>query len=209
LNSRVLVLGGYGVFGARVSAGLVADGWDVIVAGRSLTAAQAHCTAQGGKPMVLNRNAHDFATQVAGVAPFAVVDAAGPFQAYDDAHVVQAAMAAGAHYLDLSDDAGFTAAITAHDGMARDKGLVVLSGASTVPALSSAIAADLVAGLMDVHLIESTILPGNRAPRGLAVIAAILAQVGRPLTVWREGWVTRERWHLPCRGYPCRRARPV
>jgi hypothetical protein len=194
LNNRVLVLGGYGVFGTRLCAGLVADGWDLTVAGRSLAAAQVHCAQHGGQAMMLNHAAPDFAAQVARLAPFAVIDAAGPFQAYTTPHVVQAALDAGAHYLDLSDDAGFTAAITAFDGQARDKGLVVISGVSTVPALSSAVAADLVAGLTDVHLIDSTILPGNRAPRGLSVIRAILAQVGRPLALWREGVVTVPAW---------------
>ncbi|MGL4320119.1 MAG: hypothetical protein ACRCS3_04585, partial [Paracoccaceae bacterium] len=194
MNSRVLVLGGYGVFGARLSAGLVADGWDVIVAGRSGAAAQAHCAVHGGRPMVLDHGAAEFAASVGAIAPFAVVDAAGPFQAYGGGHVVQAALDAGAHYLDLSDDAGFTAGIAGFDHAARARGLVVISGASTVPALSSAIAADLVAGLDDVHLIESTILPGNRAPRGLSVIRAILAQVGRPLALWREGVVEVPAW---------------
>ena len=188
------MLGGYGVFGTRLSAGLVADGWDVIVAGRNLAAAAAHCAVHGGRAMRLDRDGADFASAVAGLAPFAVVDAAGPFQGYGDGRVVKAALAAGAHYCDLSDDAGFTTGIAAFDAEARARGLVVISGASTVPALSSAVARDLVAGLSDVHLIESTILPGNRAPRGLAVIRAILAQVGRPLRVWREGWVQVPAW---------------
>lgn len=188
------MLGGYGVFGTRLSAGLVADGWDVVVAGRNPGAAAAHCARHGGTAVRLDCDAADFAGQLAALAPFAVVDAAGPFQGYGTAHVVQAALDAGAHYVDLSDDAGFTARIAAHDAAARSRGLVVMSGASTVPALSSAIATDLVAGLTDVHLIESTILPGNRAPRGLAVIRAILAQVGRPLALWREGWISARAW---------------
>ena len=189
------MLGGYGVFGTRLSAGLVADGWDVVVAGRSLAAAAGHCAVHGGTPLRLDRDAAGFAGKVAALAPFAVVDAAGPFQGYGGAVVVvQAALNAGAHYCDLSDDAGFTTRIADHDAAARAKGRVVISGASTVPALSSAIATDLVAGLSDVHLIESTILPGNRAPRGLAVIRTILAQVGRPLVLWREGWVTPRAW---------------
>jgi hypothetical protein len=194
VNKRVLVLGGYGVFGARVAMGLVQDDWDVIVAGRNLAQATAHCAVHGGTPMMLDRDAPDFAVQVAAMAPFAVVDAAGPFQAYGAPDVALAALAAGAHALDLSDDATFTMAISALDGAARERGLVVISGVSTVPALSSAIAADLVEGLRDVHLIDSTILPGNRAPRGLSVIRAILAQAGQPLTLWREGPVTETGW---------------
>ena len=211
----MLVLGGYGVFGARLCAGLAADGWDVLVAGRNLRAAEASCAVQGGVPLTLDHHAPDFAARVAGLAPFVVVDAAGPFQAYGGGHVVQAALDAGAHYLDLSDDAGFTQAIAGFDAVARTLGLVAISGASTVPALSSAVAADLVVGLTDVHLIESTILPGNRAPRGLSVITAILVQVGQPMGLWREGVVQARAWSrarqvsLVLRTSPCRRATPA
>jgi Domain of unknown function (DUF4166) len=45
----------------------------------------------------------------------------------------------------------------------------------------------LAPGLTDVHLIDSVILPGNRAPRGLSVMQAILAQAGQPLEEWRGG----------------------
>jgi saccharopine dehydrogenase-like NADP-dependent oxidoreductase len=194
LNKRVLVLGGYGVFGSRVAAGLVSAGWDVVVAGRSLAAAQAHCAEHSGTPVMLDREAADFAAQVADLAPFAIVDAAGPFQAYARPLVVEVALASGAHLLDLSDDAGFTAGIAAFDAQARAAGITILSGVSTVPALSSAVVTDLVQGMTDVHLIESVILPGNRAPRGLSVIKAILAQVGRPVAIWREGPATEVGW---------------
>ncbi|MGL4322277.1 MAG: DUF4166 domain-containing protein, partial [Paracoccaceae bacterium] len=102
--------------------------------------------------------------------------------------------AAGAHYLDLSDDAGFTSGISALDAEAKAAGVVVLSGVSSVPALSSAAVVQLAKGLTDIHSIDSVILPGNRAPRGLSVIRAILAQAGRPLTMWREGAVQMKGW---------------
>ncbi|MGL5009942.1 MAG: saccharopine dehydrogenase NADP-binding domain-containing protein, partial [Paracoccaceae bacterium] len=137
MNNTVLVLGGYGVFGTRLSAGLVQDGWSVIVAGRNLAAATAHCTTHGGTPLQLDRDAPDFAAHLAAIAPFAVIDAAGPYQGATHA-VAIAALAAGAHALDLSDDVAFTASITALDADARGRGLTVISGASTVPALSSA-----------------------------------------------------------------------
>ena len=38
---RVIVLGGYGGFGARLSRRLARDGWHVVVAGRNLAKAQA------------------------------------------------------------------------------------------------------------------------------------------------------------------------
>jgi hypothetical protein len=194
LNRRILVLGGYGVFGARVAMGLVQDGWDVVVAGRDIARATAQCAVHGGVPMALDMRAGDFAGRVAALAPFAVVDAVGPFQRYAGYGTARAAIAAGAHYLDLSDDAGFTIGINALDGEAKAAGVVVLSGVSSVPALSSAAVVALAQGLTDIHSIASVILPGNRAPRGLSVIRAILAQAGRPLSLWREGPVAARGW---------------
>jgi Domain of unknown function (DUF4166) len=208
------VLGGYGVFGARVAAGLVADGETVIVAGRSLGAAQSHCAARGGTPMALDHGAPGFPDRLRAIAPFAVIDAAGPFQHYTGHATARAALDAGAHYLDLSDDAAFTAGITTLDAGAKAAGLTLLSGVSSVPALSSAAVTTLARGLTDIHDIDSTILPGNRAPRGLSVIRAILAQAGRPLTLWREGPSAAKGWsnatkialHLPDQSLPPRPA---
>ncbi|MCG7629093.1 DUF4166 domain-containing protein [Epibacterium sp. MM17-32] len=211
MNNRVLVLGGYGVFGGRLSAALARQGGiEVLVAGRSLHHAEAHCAVHGGTPISLDRSSRSLATDVAALRPRIVIDAAGPFQAYGDAPyaLAHAALACGAHYIDLSDDARFSAGISELDTDARRKGCVVLSGASSVPGLSSAAVKDLAAGLTQIDRIESAILPGNRAPRGLSVIHAILAQVGQPIPITRgslpaqvTGWsgTRRETLSLPGR----------
>lgn len=175
------------MFGARLSMALARNAdIDLIVAGRDCAAAARFCAAHGGRPLTLDRHAHETAAQLAALAPFLVIDAAGPFQSYgaDPYRLARASLAAGAHYFDFSDDAVFTQGITALDTQARDTNLTALSGVSSVPALSSAAVEALVPGLQDIHLIESTILPGNRAPRGLSVMRAILEQVGKPLTLW-------------------------
>jgi hypothetical protein len=49
--------------------------------------------------------------------------------------------------------------------------------------------------------IDTVITPGNRAPRGLATIRAILSYVGKPIRVWREGqWQTATGWGDTTRG---------
>ncbi|MFG1349744.1 DUF4166 domain-containing protein [Xanthobacter autotrophicus] len=190
MSDIVLVVGGYGVFGARICMGLAGEaGVDLVVAGRNMRAAEAFCARYGGRPLRFDRDAADLAARVRDVGPFVVIDAAGPFQNYGPEcyRLADAALAAGAHYLDLSDDPHFTAGITGLDAAARAAGRTVLSGVSSVPALSSSVVAELADGMADIHLIESVILPGNRAPRGLSVIRAIVGQAGRPLSVWRGG----------------------
>ncbi len=190
MREIVLVLGGYGVFGSRISMALARDaGVDLIVAGRDLNAASAFCAVQGGRPEVMDREDPALAERIARLSPFLVIDAAGPFQSYGARpyRVAEAALAAGAHYLDLSDDPEFTLGIEILDAAARQAGLAILSGVSSVPALSSAAVAALASDMADIHLIDTVIVPGNRAPRGLSVVRAIVGQAGRPTRMWRGG----------------------
>lgn len=212
MNKRILILGGYGVFGGYLSEYLASlPDTEILVAGRSAAKARAFCDQHGGSPVTLDISAPDVASKIAALAPHTVVDAAGPFQAYGAApyRIAETAIACGAHYLDLSDDAAFTAGIGQLDGPARAAGVMVLSGASSVPALSSAAARALSEGLADIHVIESAILPGNRAPRGLSVIRSILRQAGQPLRLWRggewesvTGWSDRQSLSLSAKGAP-------
>lgn len=135
-------------------------------------------------------------------APQAVVDAAGPFHGYgaDPYRLARACIARGVHYLDLADDAGFCAGIAALDAEAKAAGVIALSGVSSVPCLSSAAVAALVGGMGEVDTISSAILPGNRAPRGRAVVESILHQAGRPFGVVVDGTEERMRsWSGPAR----------
>jgi len=163
--------------------------------------ARRFCEAHGGEPLAFDRNG-DVGQQLRNIAPAIVIDAAGPFQSYgaDRYHLAQQALMEGAHYLDLADDAEFVLGIDALDELAKAKSRVALSGASSVPAISSAVADALVSGLSRVAVIESTILPGNRAPRGLSVVRAILSQAGKPIRMWRGGeWTTVSGWSAPQR----------
>jgi len=191
---KVVVLGGYGVFGGRLARLLLADGLDVVVAGRSLAKAKAFTAEHGGAALALDLTDPSALRDVL-VPGDVVVDAAGPFQAYADYGLARLAVECGCHALDLSDDADFTAGISELDAAAKAAGVAVLSGVSTVPALSSAVIEALRGGLNEITLIESAILPGNRAPRGRAVMAAILSQVGRPIKTWRNGaWRELHAW---------------
>ena len=197
MAERILILGGYGVFGGRLARRLVREtAAEVLVAGRSLQSAEAHCQKFGGTPVRLDRDA-GLGEALMRLRPAIVVDAAGPFQNYGDDpyRVAKAAIAAGAHYIDLADDAPFVAGIGELDAAARTAGLSVLSGASTIPAISAAALDELVRPLVSVGSVDSTILPGNRAPRGLSVVRGIVAQVGRPLGIWRGGrWISEPAW---------------
>ncbi len=197
---EVLILGGYGVFGSRLAELLTRDGCGVVIAGRDAAIARDAAARIGASALRLDRSG-DLAP-IAECAPDVVVDAAGPFGAYGDDpyRLPRFCMARGIDYIDLSDHAPFTAGIADLDAVARGARRFALSGASSVPGLSSAVVAALADDLDQIDSIETAILPGNRAPRGRSVIASILGQAGGPMRMWKDGaWRQVRSWSAPRR----------
>ena len=189
---RLIVLGGAGNFGARIVRALCRDTHiELISAGRRQ---QVVPGAEHVATAVLDSTASDFAARLAALKPGLVVHCAGPFQG-QDYRVAEAALAAGAHYLDLADGRDFVANFAAaNDAAARAAGRCAISGASTLPALSGAVLEELCIGL-DPQEIDICIAPGQKAPRGTATLEAVFSYLGRPVRVWEEGrWRERTGW---------------
>ena len=113
--------------------------------------------------------------------------------------MAQAAAEAGAHYIDLADGrrfvCDFPAALHGHFTAAQR---TALTGASTVPALSSAVVSHLCAGWQHIDSIDICIAPAQRAPRGQAMMAAVLSYCGLPIDVWQGGgWQHQRGWAQP------------
>ena len=182
---RVLIVGGRGVFGSRLARLLAGrPGLTLVIAGRDAAKNDAFAaTLPAGSAVAarLDRNTVRQA-DVAALSPDVLVDASGPFQAYGAAphRLVELALAARAHYLDLADDPAFMAGVAAFDAAARARGRVVLSGLSTVPALSGAVARRLAAGLQRVDRVFVGVAPAATAPLGRSVVEGALRQAGRP-----------------------------
>ncbi|MCW5745247.1 MAG: DUF4166 domain-containing protein [Alphaproteobacteria bacterium] len=191
---RVVVIGGSGVFGARVCRLLARDrGIAMVIAARRVAPAEALAAslrrAQGRDDIVaavLDVDAAGWTQALAELRPAAVIHAAGPFQGADY-RVADTCIGMGAHDVDLADASGFVCGISTLDGAARAAGVLAASGASSVPALSAAVVELLSADLTRIDAIDIAISPGNRAPRGRATVAAILSYVGHRLRLWRGG----------------------
>lgn len=99
---RVIVLGGAGNFGARIARALCGDPTiDLLVAGRRLVSVPG---AEDVPSAVLDIGAPDFARRLRALSPELVIHCVGPFQGQGQGYgVAKAALAAGAHYLDLAD----------------------------------------------------------------------------------------------------------
>lgn len=183
----VLVLGGYGVFGRLVCEALIRAGMPVIVAGRDFPAAALLASSLGARAGAARMDARSpaLAAEISAVGPSLVVNTAGPFQSRDYA-VPRACIAARVHYIDLADARAYVAGIDALDADALARDVLVTSGASTCPALTTSIVEEIGAGLR-IEAIAFGIAPGLRQARGLATARAVLAHCGRSIPVLARG----------------------
>lgn len=194
--TRVLVLGGYGVFGNRAVERLVrhapgSPNLSVIIAGRNGAAAKAAAArwkAVGAADVTgLGLDATAITPEDIvrnGIA--IVINAVGPYQAHDY-RVARAAIQAKAHYVDLADARAFVTGIGALDQEAKAAGVLVASGASSVPALSAAVVDHLLPKVPDLRTVTYAISPGNSFDPGLGTTQSVFASVGQPIKTLQHG----------------------
>lgn len=184
---RVFIIGGYGNFGGFITRRLSGDAaLEVVVAGRSLEKARAFAA---NFPLVRAAKvdvARDLAGALGDMRPDIVIHASGPFQGqgYD---VAKACIAVGSHYIDLADGRDFVAGITDLDDAAKAKGVCVISGASSVPCLTSAIVDHHLDQFHRLVSLDYGITTAQQTNRGLATTAAILGYVGKPFPTLKDG----------------------
>jgi saccharopine dehydrogenase-like NADP-dependent oxidoreductase len=198
---RVVVLGGYGNFGARICRALAGDpDIDLVVAARSLDKARAFAQGLGARATGLDAAAPDLAQRLHMLRADLVLHTAGPFQQQDYA-VAKAAAVAGCHYIDLADGRRFVCDFESQvDQDFRRAGRFATAGASTVPALSCAVVQALQPRFSQIDSVGICIAPAQQAPRGTATLAAVLSYCGAPIQVWRAGqWTTGRGWAHPQR----------
>ncbi|WP_448547558.1 saccharopine dehydrogenase family protein [Thalassotalea fusca] len=190
---RVVVLGGYGNFGKRIVESLAnVEDITLYVAGRNQEKATAcinklNTNAVANiEPLVIDILAADFTERLKLLSPFLVIHTSGPFQG-QDYRVPKACILAGAHYIDLADDRRFVCDIAALDKQAKEHNLLLVSGASSVPGLSSTVVDHYQEQFKTLTSIDLAIAPGNKAERGLATVEAILSYTGHPINVFKEG----------------------
>ncbi|TPN83555.1 DUF4166 domain-containing protein [Mesorhizobium sp. CU2] len=191
---KLLIVGGYGIFGGRIVELLENEPrLSLLVAGRSPGKAGAFCrTRVDAKaelvPTAFDRDG-DLGVQLAALRPDAVIDASGPFQAYGEGcyRLIEACIAGHTHYLDLADGSDFVAGVAAFDEQAREAGVFVLSGVSSFPVLTAAVVRRLSSGLARVETIRGGIAPSPFAGVGENVIRAIASYAGQPVRLTRDG----------------------
>ncbi len=201
--NKALILGGYGNFGKRIARLLTRQNIAVIISGRDANKAKILVQAlpDGLAEMAVFDVRQTLATRLSELAPTVVINTCGPFQTSDYA-VAETCIEHGVHYIDLADGRDFVANIPILDGRAKRNNVAVISGASTVPGLSSAVIEHLRPQFSEIDSLDFGIAPGQRAERGLATTRAILGYVGKKLRPC-AGYETRFGWQdLHSQKYP-------
>jgi Saccharopine dehydrogenase NADP binding domain len=196
-SCRILVLGASGQFGRRLCGRLIGlDGVALLLGGRDpakLTETRAGLLALQPDTAVevapCDAGASNLADLLRTYEANLVVHLAGPFQG-QDYKVARACLEAGVPYIDMADGREFVARFASLDGAARARGIALVTGASTVPGLSSAIVDVALAKFSTLQSIDYGISASLRTGLGSATLQAVLSYCGKPYQVLDEGAAT-------------------
>lgn len=207
MNS-VMILGGYGHFGVKIAEALIKDNIPIIIVGRN----------QDKLAEMIDRLKQKYPTaSIAGscfdiykkldkrlkeLKPSIVIHTSGPFQNQDYA-IPKICIENHAHYLDIADGREYVRNISTLNDLAMQNNVAVISGASSVPGLTSAVIEEYKPAFSEFDHIKFDISSGQQTPGGVATTHAILTYTGKEIPPYKGakrkviGWQGLHRVKLP------------
>jgi len=186
MSHRVLIIGGYGNFGSYIAKSLAVDPEiTIIIAGRSAEKGMAFAKILNAEWAMIDIH-QNLDEHLAKVKPDIVIHTSGPFQS-QDYDVAQACIRNHCHYIDLADAREFVAGIGTLDAAARAANVLIISGASSVPCLTSAIIDEYQNQFQALGSVDYAITTAQQTNRGLATTQAVLSYAGKPFTTLIDG----------------------
>jgi saccharopine dehydrogenase-like NADP-dependent oxidoreductase len=182
MTARVLIIGGYGNFGSFITKSLARDrNIQLIIAGRSIEKANALAAGleAANRPESIALDiTENLESSLTTIRPNITIHTSGPFQT-QGYHVANVCIEVGSQYIDLADGRTFVAGISELDQHARDNGVLVVSGASSVPCLTAALVDHYKHEFSALESLDYGITTAQKTTRGLATTAAILWYTGK------------------------------
>ena len=188
-KKRVVVVGATGHFGGRLCRRLLNESdLEIVITSRSIKSATAftlELKRLDPKADILaskiDFDDKSFEADLQALHPDIVVHTAGPFQG-QDYRVAKACIRCGSHYLDLADGREFTHGFKILNDAAVENGVLLVTGASTLPGLSTAVIDELRPHLGDEFPLLDE--PGDRALVGASfgAVASLHTAWSRPGT---------------------------
>jgi saccharopine dehydrogenase-like protein len=174
--SRIVVLGGFGVFGRVAMERLRADGLAPVALSR-----RTGVDAENGASLRAALRPGDV-----------VIDAVGPFQDRS-LTLLETALELGCDVIDLSDSLDFARRVLVQQPRIERAGIRVLTGCSSVSAITAALVG--LSGVREPVRVRSVLVPATRETAHAGTTGSLLRSIGRPVRVLREGrLVTRIGW---------------
>lgn len=190
MTTRVVIIGGYGNFGRFIATKLAKEkDITLVLAGRRPEKAKALAmsleSANHVEAAYLDIT-QSLQANLEVLNPDIVIHTSGPFQGqnYD---VPQACIRLGVHYIDLADAREYVCGIDELDEAAKNANVLVTSGASSVPTLTSAIVDRYQNEFTQFDSIDYGIATAQKTGQGLATTQAVLTYAGKPFTTLKNG----------------------
>ena len=172
---RVIVLGAGGFFGSVATDRLLAEGFTPVRSSRRPGIFELQIDADDADSIKSRLRPGDI-----------VLDAAGPFQTRTTA-LVEAAIEVGFDVVDLSDSFDYAARVLALRDRIDRSGMRVLNACSAVSAVSAVLIR--LSGVAEPVRASVFLAPATRATANPATIQSLLASLGKPVMVRRDGQV--------------------
>lgn len=186
MSIRILVIGGYGNFGSYISKRLAMQpDITVIIGGRDADKASAFANTINAEWVKMDIR-KDIDLHLYAVEPDIVIHTSGPFQG-QSYNVAKSCIKFKCHYIDLADGRDFVAGITALHQSAEEAQVLVVAGASSVPALTSAIIDRYLPEFQSLDTVTYGIATGQKTSRGLATTRAVFSYAGKPFKTMIDG----------------------
>jgi NAD(P)-dependent dehydrogenase (short-subunit alcohol dehydrogenase family) len=202
MGKRILVLGGNGILGRRISRAIATmPSAECVIGGRGRRHAGGYEITNTTALTVNIQDPASLRQALGGV--FAVVNAVGTDQAHDYT-VAETCAGLGIHYVDLAEGRAQVEGITRLNRRALQKNCQIVSGASAVPAVSASLVDTLVPEFDRISDIHVSFSPGIILPGAEATLRTILGNAGSSFRLkengrWRYayGWSESEKVVFP------------
>lgn len=187
---KVMILGAAGNFGSKIAKKLAYADIPLILVGRNQQNLHIlkHDIEQDYPKSSLQLVTFDIEVEITKklheFKPFIVINTCGPFQK-SNYNVALASINLGIHYIDLADCRKFVNDFTLNlNNIAEQKKCLAVTGASTVPCLSSAVLEYFKPEFNSMDSLIFGITPGQRTKKGLATTASVLSYLGKQLNFY-------------------------
>jgi short subunit dehydrogenase-like uncharacterized protein len=132
-----------------------------------------------------------------------LVDATGPFQRRT-ATLIEAAAELGVDVIDINESAAYARVVHSLEPRISAAGIAVLTSCSAVSTAAAALVRT--SGVVAPVRVSALVAPASRETARRGTVHALLASVGEPVEVWRNGravretgWVATRRFRMPAR----------